>query len=795
VVSVLSVKLRRDLRRRPAQLISAAVLVMLGIALYGAAYDAYQNLDASYRSIFDRYRFADLTVVDGDTETIARQVAAVPGVAAVNTRTVADVPMRLSDGSSLIGRVVGMPADRQPTVDRVKVLTGHYLDPAAPSGVLAERHLARRVKLTPGSQVQVWQGGSWLGVDVQGTVASPEYLWPAASRQDVLPDPDSFGVLFAPEPLARRLADTSRTTGSATHQVTIYYTAAARHDSTRLDAALGALARQHGAADVVTRADQPSNAALSEDIKGFAELAEAFPMLFLGAAAVAIYVVLTRRVARDRAIIGMLRANGFRRRTVLGHYLSTGLIVGLAGALPGALIGLALAGAVTRLYTHAIGIPDTLVSIHPATILGGLAFALAAGGIAALAPAISAARIPPAEAMRGITPLTRGGRGPLAALQRLAPATRRLPAGAWLVLSGPTRQPRRTLYTEIGIALALVLILVSWGMLDTSKATVARQFDRVQRQDAQLTLDHPADAATLTDLTHQTGVQAAEPTAELPVTLGSGARSYSTALIGLRPGTVMHTFLTPDGGTRPLPAHGVLLGAALHTKLGIDVGDRIPLRISNGAVQATVAGFVDEPLGTYAYTSLDQLRTIAPNTEPTTVLVRFTPDADRAALHHTLAARPGVLAYTDTQALRRAVNTYMNLFYVFVAVMLIFGGLLAFTVLFATMSVNLAERGVEIATLRAAGVARRRLSRLITTENLLLIAAGIVPGLLLGRLATSAFLGAFNSDLLAFHTDIRPTTYLWTAAAITAVALLAQQPGLRLLTRLDLGQLVRERAT
>jgi len=45
----------------------------------------------------------------------------------------------------------------------------------------------------------------------------------------------------------------------------------------------------------------------------------------------------------------------------------------------------------------------------------------------------------------------------------------------------------------------------------------------------------------------------------------------------------------------------------------------------------------------------------------------------------------------------------MKLFYVFVGVMLIFGGLLAFTVLFATMSVNIAERGVEVAPCVPAG--------------------------------------------------------------------------------------------
>ncbi|WP_143220799.1 ABC transporter permease, partial [Actinomadura sp. CNU-125] len=212
------------------------------------------------------------------------------------------------------------------------------------------------------------------------------------------------------------------------------------------------------------------------------------------------------------------------------------------------------------------------------------------------------------------------------------------------------------------------------------------------------------------------------------------------------------------------------------------------------SVRTTVAGFVDEPLGTYAYASLEQVAAWAPAAEPTTVLVRFDPGADRAARARALRARPDVVAYTGAEAFEETLNEYMNLFYAFVAVMLVFGGLLAFTVLFATLSVNLAERAAELATLRAAGVGRRRVARLVTAENLLVVAAGIVPGLILGRLAAGAFLGAFDSDLMSFHVEIAPATYAWSALAVLAVAWLAQRPGLRGLARTDLAALVRERS-
>ena len=205
-MSVLTVKLGRDLARRPGQLIWVAMLILVGVALYGASYDAYRNLQASYQAIFDRYRFADLTVDGGDTAAIARQAARTSGVFATAVRTVADVPLRVPGVPGFTGRVVGLPVNGQPAVDRVDVLSGRYLTPAVPAGVLAEKHLAQHARLRPGAAVEVWQRGSWRRLTVSGIVSSPEYLWPAPSRQDILPAPGSFGVLFVPEPLARQIA-------------------------------------------------------------------------------------------------------------------------------------------------------------------------------------------------------------------------------------------------------------------------------------------------------------------------------------------------------------------------------------------------------------------------------------------------------------------------------------------------------------------------------------------------------------------------------------------------------------
>ena len=452
-----------------------------------------------------------------------------------------------------------------------------------------------------------------------------------------------------------------------------------------------------------------------------------FPLLFLTAAGMATYVVLTRRVARDRAVIGMLRASGFGRRPLAVHYLWTGLIVGIGGAIPGVIVGVLAAGALTRVYTHAIGIPVTVVHINATTVLVGLAFGVVAGALSALAPALSAARVPPAEAMRGFEPA--GGRRPFAWVERIVPALRRMPAGAWLVVRGPARNWRRTLYTEIGIVLALILILVSWGMLDSTNATLNRQFDQVQLENAQVTLATPVTPAVLAQMSGISGVAAAEPSNQLPVTIGTGQDAYATTLVGFIPATTMHGFL---------PARRRSPGVARQRAAARSRAAAPPAPVDGGPVAAQVpghkhadvevAGFVDEPLGTFAYASLDQVAQLTPGIPPSIVMLRFTPSADRSQIQDAVQALPGVVAYQDSQALRQQVTSFMNLFYVFVGIMLVFGGLLAFAILFATMSVNLSERTAEVGVLRVSGVSRGRLAGLITEENVLLAVVGVVPG-------------------------------------------------------------------
>ncbi|MCH8899909.1 MAG: FtsX-like permease family protein, partial [Acidobacteria bacterium] len=715
---------------------------------------------------------------------IAGVAGQMPTVESAITRTSADVPFRV-DGAKLLGRAVGVPAAAQPEVNQLDVLSGTYLDPAHPDGVLVEKHMADHFDLIPGDSFDILSGATWHEVTVEGVVASPEYIWPSRDRQEMITTPDNFGVVFSSEELARELA------GGGPNEAIIYYADGEEDADTTV--ALTEDARSHGAASVYPREQQPSNAALSEDLKAFEEMAVFFPIMFLTAAAMAAYMMINQLVHSQRPHIGVFLANGFTRGQVLRHYVGYGLLPGLIGSVPGAVVGVLLARSITRLYTSMLSIPVTLIQFYPATLLGAVAFGMVASLLAALAPALVASRVLPAEAMRGETP---AGGGRQSIFERVIPALRRIPVSWRMALRGVGRNPRRTTYTIIGVVLSLMLVLVSWGMFDTTRYLMERQFVEIQQEDATVYFSGPATTEDVVALLAIDGVAAAEPALTVPVSLEAGGHHYETALMVLEDDTDMHQLMSTTDGWIDLPDQGLVLGKATRGLLDIEIGDPVNIAFASGiSVAERVAAFVDEPLGTMAYISRSRAEILTGTELPaTSALIAYVDGVDAKALRNAVTELPRVAAFEDAKVLYDMMQRFMILFYAFVGVMLLFGGVMAFALIFNAMSVNIAERTREVATLLAVGIDRRSISRCITTENLLVAAMGIPIGLVVGYYAAKAAMASFGSDLFSFDLHIQPMTYAWASFAIVVVALISQWPGLRAIRRLSIPKIIKERS-
>jgi lipoprotein-releasing system permease protein len=117
--------------------------------------------------------------------------------------------------------------------------------------------------------------------------------------------------------------------------------------------------------------------------------------------ALGIASVLVVSVVQKRKEIGILRAIGATRAQMLRVFLLQGAIVGISGALVGSGLGLALVAVFSRVLRTESGAALFTLQFDPGLI--GIAVGLSAvlGLVAAVLPARNAARLDPAQAIRG----------------------------------------------------------------------------------------------------------------------------------------------------------------------------------------------------------------------------------------------------------------------------------------------------------------------------------------------------------------------------------------------------------
>jgi len=109
--------------------------------------------------------------------------------------------------------------------------------------------------------------------------------------------------------------------------------------------------------------------------------------------------------------------------------------------------------------------------------------------------------------------------------------------------------------------------------------------------------------------------------------------------------------------------------------------------------------------------------------------------------------------------------------------------------------VNILERTREIVTLRTLGIRQGQISWLITAENMLLAALGIVPGLVVGYWFAVLAMNQFNNDLFTYSLHMQVSSFVVTAGVIQLTSLLAQVPALRAIHRVDMTKVIKERTS
>ncbi|MFQ5793728.1 MAG: FtsX-like permease family protein [Candidatus Bipolaricaulia bacterium] len=783
-------KVLRDIRVHRYQFAALIVIVMLGVASFIGLIAAYQNLSRSYNHTYDLLNFADATIaVEGAPTSVVGEIVRLAGVAAAEGRLVVDTGLWLGEQDRSQVRLIGLPADRHPTVNDVHVERGRYFRAEDRDVVLLERHFADFYSYEVGTAIHPIIAGERMTLNAIGIAASPEYLILAPSQRQIMISPRQFAVLFVPQPTLQDLIGF----GDRINQVSLRVTDRAQRGATLT--AVEEILAPYRIREIITRENQPSNAALQLDLEGYRELAWMLPSLILLAAALSVYIALSRMIQAQRPQIGLFKALGYPDRSVLRHYLLFSLVVALIGTILGLALGQGISGALTRIYATELGIPFVKTAIYPVTWVEGALLSLIFCVVAGFLPARAATKLRPAEAMR-LDPAVTRVQGYVPLVERFFARLVSLPVTVKIPLRNLFRNRRRTLSTATGLMFAFILLLATWAFFDSMDHMLNRQYRRIERWDIAVDFSSPQPDSLTAQIAAWDGVQIVEPTLQLPGTVRTedGARELETLIIAMEPTGTLHQLQLPEGmsSEAALRSGQVVLTPPLTRELNVDEADRVTVETPWGAEPFTVSGVSDEIMGTVAYIPLaDGHRLMGAPMPWLNGLYLSVDEADLKAVQVALYRLPDTSGVQIKREIVADWREILALFYAFMGVILGFALIMAFAIVFNTVTVNVLEREREIGTMRTLGSGRRQIVGLVTVENLLIGFLSVAPGLLLGVAMAYELMGSFTNEMFTMQLKIYPWSYVIVVGGVLITILISQLPALRRLNRLDLAEVTK----
>lgn len=781
-------KVLRDLWHLRSQMVAVAMVMTCGIAVFVALRSMHGWLRDTQAQYYEKYRFADVFAnARRAPAALERELAAIPGVAAVRTRVVKDVTLDLPGlDEPGTGRLVAIPEHQVPMLNDLVLRRGRWVLPGHADEVLVSEAFGRANGLQPGDSIPAVLNGRWQRLRVVGLAISPEYIYEIRGLGDIFPENRRFGVLWMGE---RALGAAFQMEGAFNDVAIALAPGASEADV--IDATDRLLA-PYGGTGAYGRADHLSHMFVSSEIEETQVTSVLIPSIFLGVTAFLLNMVLARLVATQREQIAVLKAFGYRDTTVAFHYLQLALGPVLTGAVVGTGLGVWLAAALSRIYARFYQFPVATYAQDWSVV--GAAFVVAGGAalVGAVGAVRRAVRLPPAEAMRPEAPAVyRAGIVERLGLQRLVPAAERM------ILRNLERRPLRALLAVTGIALATAIVMTGWFMFDAITVMKQIQFEAVQRYDVMVVFDTPRSPRAVWELTRLEGVRKVEPFRAVPVRLRHGPLAKRAAILGLEPGSELQRLVDRDMAVRDVPRGGLLLSDVLARKLGVEAGDTVTVEVLEGKrpVRAVVvAALSKDVLGSSATMSLAALHEVLG--EGGTLSGAYLAVDRRLApqIYRALKQTPAVSGVVVRESVMRGFEqTIAESFSISISTMVTFACIIAAGIVYNGARVALSERGRELASLRVLGFTRGEVTRLLLGEQVLLTLAGLPAGLLLGYGLAWLVTYRFESDLFRIPLIIRQTTIAYSLAVVVGAALLSAMAVRRRIHRLDLVAVLKTR--
>ena len=744
-------KMLRDIRKHKAQFLSIFLMAFLGVFVFAGVGGESVGLEVNVNDYYNDTNLADGWIYSINiNDLFLYQVDCLGATTQMERQLVVDSVADFSNDPEITLHFV-----ENNTISKFYLLQGEPLDIDDKNGVWLDKSFADAKGLKVGDNITFKFEGHEIEKEIKGIGYSPEYVY-HASQSSVIPDFSKMGFAymsykaFPEDNISYNVLNVKFDGTPENYNDLLSYHMDGYYSS------------------FVERSEHVSVNQFSEEMDQHKMMSGIFPVVFILISMLILLTTMTRIITHQRTQIGILKASGFKDRSIIFHYVSYGFWLVLVGAILGLILG---PMTLPQLFYPSMSATYKLPSWEPAWSMN---FVYVAALMVLMSIFVSYYAVKsisdekPADTIRPKAPKI----STTGFVEKL---------GIWDKLSfnvrwnwrDAKRNKFRALMTIIGVIGCSALLVCAFGMYDGMNDLKEWEFNQINHYDSKFVID---DEATISEIDDVASDVNGDKIMESAIEIESGSVKKSGSLMVLN-NTDLVTPTDYDWNPIKIEDNEVSISQKMADMLDVGVGDTVKWHImgSDKWVKTKVDKIHADPTSQGLIMSSDKLEDLDLNYTPTSIVTTEHVDKNYSAIKTANSMKDMTGRWDElTEAM-----------WLLIYILIFFASLLAVVVLYNLGLLSFTEIEREIATLKVLGFKTGALRKLLLTQNLWFTAIGFLLGLPVGYFILK-IMWESSGDSFYILPSISPANFILSAVITFALSILVNLMFSRKIKKLDM---------
>ena len=722
VKNSLFIKSLRDMKKSKAQFISIFIMATLAVFIMTGLDSIWFTVEKHADAMYSSANMSDLWVtVPNPSEQMIWGISRLDGVNIVEKRFTADADTDLPKSPTL--HVYAL--DGRSILDQPELLHGKF---SKGGGAVLDSSFAKVHNLKAGDYISIKLNGRWLRLKIDGLALSTEHVFAVKNSASITPNHSEYGFIIINTDALKSIYGQK-----IYNQISVKISPGA--DIAQIVQKSGAIAGDR-LIGITLQKDNASVSSVNSRIQQFRTLAVVFPIIFLLVTALITQSTMVRMIENQRTQIGILKALGYSKRSILWHYTSYGVMVGVLGSIAGLITGTNTLG---RIMVHQLNLTLNSYSlkINYLNFVFALILILICTGGVSLLECRKLLGDAPAFLLRDKPPKS----GQHIFLESISSVWEKMKFSSKLIARNMVKNKGRLIMSTIGVMGCTGVIISALTVRTTLSGISDYTYGTTFTFNQKIVLDTSKVNSTYLKNLELDGITQQIQETAVQVIFPDG--SYKMELTNITTKKSPLIYLQDiDGNPVSIPEKGILMTRKLCREKGLKKGDIIQIKIKDkgyAAVHIEEIAYIASGQGIYMTDTYWE--SLGEDFGPSALMVRWNGAPDEKFLD-----RDFVSDSATRESMQEGLTSSLGVVNLAVVLLIVLGSSLAFVVLYNTGMLNYVERIRDLATFRVLGFHHREIQYLVLIENYFSVLLGMISGIPVGR---------FMSWLIASSIDER----------------------------------------